>query len=319
MRSKPTTPLRVSPEVERALRAGRPIVGIESAIISPGGAYPGNVELLRSVCDVLNKRGATPAIIAAVNGRLHVGLSEDDVERFARAERVIKVGRRDLAATLVRGDLGATTVSAALYGAQLAGVPIVITGAIGGVHRGFEETLDVSADLEELSRSRAAVVCTGAKIILDIPRTLEFLETKGVPVLGLRTKDFPAYFCASGREVDACFEEPADIAAVMATHWALGMDCGLVVAVAPPPDLVIEPEIIEKHVEEALAGAARDGIAGKAITPYLLRRLEEATSGLSDRIRRASILRVAEAAADIAVAYARLADRRVTMVDGGRA
>jgi pseudouridine-5'-phosphate glycosidase len=310
MKSDPEKLLELSSEVADALHRRLPIVAIESSMVSPAGDFPKNIELYSAVADVLRSRGVIPAILAVMDGRIRVGLDGPDLERFARAEPLTKVGRRDLPVSVTRGEVGSTTVSSALYCAHLSGLPIVMTGAIGGVHRGYEETLDASADLEELARTRAAVVCAGAKVILDLARTLEYLETKGVPVLGYGTDDFPAYFCASGLRVDRRLDSAADVARVMGAHWALGMDCGMVVAVPPSPEIAADRSEIEVNVRNALSEATRNGVVGKAITPFLLAHLEKATGGLSDRVRRASVLQVAKASAEIAIEFSMLMSQR---------
>jgi len=291
-------------EIADALAQGKAIVLIESAVISPAGKFPVNTELYHAASAAIRRRGAIPALVAVMAGKIRIGLSPIELERLACATDVIKLARRDLAMALAQDLIGSTTVSSALFCATLAGLPIVITGAIGGVHRGYETTMDASADLETLADTRAAVVCGGAKIILDIPRTLEYLETKGVPVLGYRTGHFPAYFTTTTLPVDAQLDKAELVAEVMKLHWGLNQQTGLVIAV-PPPDDAIDADRIEAHVAEALAAAARDRISGKAITPYMLRHLEAATGGLSARIQRQVVVGVAEAAADIAVAYSR--------------
>lgn len=294
-------------EIADAIAHGKAVVVIESAMISPAGKFPANTELYHAAADAIRRRGAIPALVAVMDRKIRIGLSSLELERFARATEVAKLARRDLAMALAQDLTGSTTVSSALFCATLAGLPIVITGAIGGVHRGYETTMDASADLEALADTRAAVVCGGAKIILDIPRTLEYLETKGVPVLGYRTAHFPAYFTTTTLPVDAQLDEAELVAEVMKLHWGLNQKTGLIVAVPPPDDAIgagrLEAHVAEAHVAEALAAAARDRISGKALTPYMLRHLEAATGGLSARIQRQVVVRVAETAADIAIAY----------------
>ena len=298
--------LVLSSEVVAAELSGQPVVAVESSLVAPAGAFPDNLTLFFEVGEALRSRGVVPAIVVVMDGLIRIGLDGPDLEQVARTKAVTKVGRRDLATAIARGDTASTTVSSALCCAQLAGLPIVMTGAIGGVHRGHEESLDVSADLDELARTPVAVISAGAKVILDLPRTLEFLETKGVPVFGYRTADFPAYFCPSGLPVDARLDSAAEVANVMKIHWALGMDGGIVIAVPPSGDIAVNREEIEVHVRDALAEAVRKGVTGKAITPFLLTHLEKATGGVSDRIRRASVLQVAAAAAEIAIEFSKL-------------
>ncbi|MCX7306570.1 MAG: pseudouridine-5'-phosphate glycosidase [Afipia sp.] len=301
MSFRASPPLDVAPEIADAIARNRPVVAIESVIVSPAGLYPSNVSLFNEVSDAMRASDVVPALVAVIDGRIVVGASSRQLEQLGRAKAVPKVGKRELALALVKGGVAMTTVSATLYCAHLCGIPIAMTGAIGGVHRGYEDTLDVSSDLEELGTTPVAVVCTGAKIILDLARTLEYLETKSVPVIGLRVSNFPAYFCSTRLSIER-INEPAEVAALMEMHWALGLETGLVVAV--PPSIQMSEGPLEALVLDALTQARQDSVSGKALTPYLLKHLDTATAGESERMRRAAILDVAKAAGEISIAYA---------------
>jgi pseudouridine-5'-phosphate glycosidase len=294
--------IEIAPEVAAAIADLKPVVAIESALVNPAGRYPDNTALYGEIAAAMRETGVVPALVSIIDGRILVGHSPDQIERLGRAMSVAKAGKRELAMVLANGGVASTTVSATLFIAGLCGIRIAMTGAIGGVHRDFEETLDVSADLGELGRTPVAIVCTGAKIILDLPRTLEFLETSCVPVVGFRVSNFPAYFCGSGLAIDR-IDDPARIAALLDTHWSLGINSGVVVA-APPPATEFGAAALESIVAAAMAQARADGISGKAVTPYLLRQVDTATAGESERIRRVATLAVGKAAAEVASAYA---------------
>lgn len=281
MTNKPAL-LRVQPEVSDALASGLPVVALESTIISHGMPYPRNIETALRVEQAVRDSGAVPATIALLDGYMQVGLPKADIERLGMPEAsVSKVSRRDLAVLLSTRRLGATTVAATMFIAHQAGIRIFATGGIGGVHRGATHTMDVSADLQELARTPVAVVTAGAKAILDLPLTLEYLETQGVPVLGFQTDQFPAFYTRqSGLAVDYRLDEPAELAQVLRTHWQLGLG-GVVVANPIPAAFEIAAEEIELAIQQALDLARQQGIKGKAVTPFLLSQLEKLTSGHS--------------------------------------
>jgi pseudouridine-5'-phosphate glycosidase len=300
--------LELADEVAAALREGRPVVALESTLVAHGMPWPRNVETAHALEFVVREAGAVPATIAVVDGRAKAGLAADDIERLGRGDGVAKVSRRDLPVVLARGDTGATTVAATMIVAALAGIPVFATGGIGGVHRGAETTFDVSADLQELARTSVAVVCAGAKSILDLGLTLEYLETHGVPVLGYRTDRFPAFYSRdSGFPLDARVDAAADIARVMQAKWQLGLDGGLVVANPIPAAHEVPRERVERATTQALADARAKGITGKAVTPFLLARVNELTGGESLEANVALVVSNARLAAQVAVAYSALA------------
>lgn len=295
----------LSPEVDSALQDGRPVVALESAVITHGLPRPHNLESARRCEAAVRAVGAVPATIGVVSGRLVVGLDEDQLVTLALSEDVGKVSRRDLALTVARGGHGGTTVSATMIAAYLAGIRVFATGGIGGVHRG--EADDVSADLPELAMTSVAVVCAGAKSILDLPRTLEYLETAGVPVIGYGTDAFPAFYAtSSGLPVDARVETAEEVAALLRVKWEMGLEGGLLVTVPPPPEAALPYDEMEAAVEQALEAAAREGVRGKALTPFLLSRVAEATGARSLTANLALLENNARVAAEVAVALAPL-------------
>ena len=296
--------LQIAPAVAAALAAGGPVVALESTIISHGMPYPRNLETARRVEAIIRDAGAVPATIAVLDGRLRVGLDDAELERLATEAGLAKLSRRDLPIALATGGSGATTVAATMIVAAAAGIAVFATGGIGGVHRGGESSLDISADLEELARTPVAVVCAGAKAILDLPRTLEYLETRGVPVIGFQTAVFPAFYTRdSGLPVDHRAGSADEVARIMAAQWQLGGG-GLVVANPIAPAEELDPAVIDEAIATALEEAERDGIRGKAVTPYLLERLEALTGGISLAANIALVLDNAAVGAAIAVAYA---------------
>jgi len=297
--------LKLHPDVARAIKENRPVVALESTLISHGLPAPGNLETARALEAVIRDSGAVPATVAVLDGRIRVGLDDEDLERLAQPG-VRKVSRRDLPLALAQGISGATTVAATMIAAELAGIAVFATGGIGGVHRGVETTLDISADLEELATSRVAVVCAGAKAILDLPRTLEYLETKGVPVVGYGTDRFPAFYTASlALPVDGRCDTADEVARLLRAKWNLGLAGGVVVAVPIPEDAALDAEAVEQAVRQAVAEADAQGVRGKALTPFLLGRLEALTGGASLSANRALLLNNARVAAGIAAAYCR--------------
>jgi pseudouridine-5'-phosphate glycosidase len=274
--------LQFSPEVQAARAAGKPIVALESTIISHGMPYPQNVQTAREVEQVIRDAGAVPATIAIIDGRICIGLSDEQLEVLGNASDAIKVSRRDLAYVLAQGKLGATTVAATMICAQLAGIEVFVTGGIGGVHRGAETSFDISADLQELAQTSVAVVCAGVKSILDIGLTLEYLETHGVPVLSVGQPGFPAFFTRdSGFKADFQIDAPEDQARFIRTKWQLGLQGGVVVGNPVPAEMAMQNAEIDGIIEQALAEAGRQGVKGKAVTPFLLARIKELTGGRS--------------------------------------
>ncbi|MDY0962812.1 pseudouridine-5'-phosphate glycosidase [Massilia sp. CFBP9026] len=274
--------LLFSPEVAAARTAGKPIVALESTIISHGMPYPQNVHTAREVEQVIRDAGAVPATIAIIKGKICVGLSEDQLETLGSSPDAIKVSRRDLPYVLAQGRLGATTVAATMICAELAGIEVFVTGGIGGVHRGAETSFDISADLQELSQTSVAVVCAGVKSILDIGLTLEYLETHGVPVLAVGQPGFPAFFTRdSGFKADFQLDSPEEQAAFIRTKWQLGLKGGVVVSNPVPAESAMAPDEIDAIIHQALQEAQQQAVTGKQVTPFLLARIKELTGGRS--------------------------------------
>ena len=273
--------LDISPEVKKALDEGRPVVALESTIISHGMPYPRNVETALLVEQTIRDCGATPATIAVIGGRLKAGLSRDEIEYLGKTGRgVAKASRRDLPALVARGADGATTVTTTMIIAHMAGIKIFATGGIGGVHRGAEVTMDISADLEELAQTPVMVVCAGAKSILDLGLTLEYLETQGVPVIGYGTDELPAFYTRrSGFGVDYRVDSPAELAAMFRAQRDLGYKGGMLVTNPIPEEYSMDKAVIDKAIDEALAQAKAQGIHGKETTPFLLAKVVELTGG----------------------------------------
>jgi pseudouridine-5'-phosphate glycosidase len=299
--------VEVSVEVAEALSAGRAVVALESTIITHGMPYPANLETARAVEAVVRDNGAVPATIALVEGRARVGLDDATLERLASSEGVAKASRRDLPALAATKASAGTTVAATMYLAHLAGVAIFATGGIGGVHRGAEHTFDISADLDELGSTPVTVICAGAKSILDLPKTLEVLETRGVPVIGVGTDEFPAFFSrTSGLPVDHRVETAEELAVLLAAHRAYGMRGGVLVANPIPAGDALDGSDIDARVDEAIADAERAGVSRKEVTPYLLERINELTGGRSLVANIALIRNNAALAARTAVALSSL-------------
>lgn len=298
--------LVIAPEVEAARAAGGPVVALESTLIAHGLPYPQNVEAALGMEAEVRAAGATPATIGVLAGRIVVGLRPDEVERLATARGVAKVSRRDLPVVLARGATGATTVAGTLAIMALVGLRVFATGGIGGVHRDAAESFDLSADLAELARVGALVVCAGAKAVLDLRRTVEALETLGVTVLGYRTDQFPAFYSAtSGLPVPARVETPAEAAAVLSARLRLGLDGAVLLTVPPPAAVALPAAEIEAALEGALAEAARRGVRGPALTPFLLQAVAAATGGRSLAANVALLRQNARTAAEAAVALSR--------------
>ncbi len=273
--------VRANEEVREALGEGRPVVALESTIISHGMPYPQNVETAMSVERILREEGVVPATVGIVDGEGVVGLSEAEIEELGRrGSGVPKVSRRDLPVVMAEGSWGATTVATTMILAAKAGVEFFVTGGIGGVHRGAENTFDVSADLEELGRTNVTVICAGAKAILDLPKTLEVLETKGVPVLGFGTEELPAFYTrTSGLSVDRRVDDAEEVARIVRAKRELGLDGGVLVANPIPEQWSMEPGVINAAIEEALAEMDAAGVHGKECTPFLLAKVKEITGG----------------------------------------
>jgi pseudouridine-5'-phosphate glycosidase len=274
--------LLISPEVAAARAAGKPVVALESTIISHGMPYPQNVQMAREVEQLIRDAGAVPATIAIMGGRICIGLNEEQLELLGTSQDAMKVSRRDLAYVLAQGKLGATTVAATMICAALAGIEVFVTGGLGGVHRGAETSFDISADLQELAHTNVAVVCAGVKSILDIGLTLEYLETHGVPVISVGQPGFPAFFTReSGFKADFQIDGAHEQASFIRTKWNLGLNGGVVVSNPVPQESAMPKEEIDRITEQALAEAGQQGITGKAITPFLLDRIKQLTGGRS--------------------------------------
>ena len=273
--------LDVSPEVAAAVAEGKPVVALESTIISHGMPYPQNVETALKVESIIRENGAVPATIAILGGRLKAGLTPEEIEYLGKKGTAVhKASRRDLAVLCARGEDGATTVTTTMIIAHMAGIQIFATGGIGGVHRGAETTMDISADLEELSQTQVMVVCAGAKSILDLGLTLEYLETHGVPVIGYGTEELPAFYTRkSGFGVDYRIDSPAELAAAFKASLEMGLKGGMLVTNPIPEAYSMDPAVINKAIDEAVAEAKAQGIHGKETTPFLLARIKDITGG----------------------------------------
>ena len=275
--------LRIRDEVKQAIEAGKPVIALESTIISHGMPYPQNVQTALQVEKIVREHGGIPATIGIIDGTGVVGMSEAEIEEFGkRGMSIPKVSRRDLPVIMATGSWGATTVATTMILAALGGVEFFVTGGIGGVHRGAELTFDVSADLEELARTNVTVICAGAKAILDLPKTLEVLETKGVPVLGYQTAELPAFYTrTSGLKVDYALKDAKEAAAVIHAKRDLGLDGGVLITNPIPEEYSMDPEAINKVIDEAIREMDEKGIKGKECTPFLLARIAEITGGES--------------------------------------
>ena len=300
--------LDVNPEVAAAVAEGRPVVALESTIISHGMPYPQNVETALNVERIIRENGAVPATIAIIGGRLKAGLTAEEIEYFGKKGQAIhKASRRDLAVLCARGEDGATTVTTTMIIAHMAGIRIFATGGIGGVHRGAETTMDISADLEELSQTPVMVVCAGAKSILDLGLTLEYLETKGVPVIGYGTEELPAFYTRqSGFGVDYRIDTPEELAGAFKASQDMGLKGGMLVTNPIPEEYSMSPEVINAAIDQAIAECKAKGIHGKETTPFLLARVAEITGGdsLASNIRL--VYNNAKVAAQTAAAYCKL-------------
>lgn len=301
--------LQISPEVQDALNNNKPVVALESTIISHGMPFPQNAQTALEVEDAIRQQGVIPATIAIIRGVMKVGLSKEEIELLGReGHAVTKVSRRDLPFVVAAGINGATTVASTMIIAAMAGIKVFATGGIGGVHRGAEHTFDISADLQELAKTNVAVVCAGAKSILDLGLTTEYLETNGVPLIGYQTQSLPAFFCrTSPFEVSIRLDSAEAIARAMTVKWQTGLNGGLVVANPIPEQFAMPEETINAAIDQAVKEAEEQGVTGKASTPFLLARVAELTGGDSLKSNIQLVFNNARLACDIAKAYQRIA------------
>lgn len=299
--------MRYSDEVKKAKAEGRPIVSLESTIISHGMPYPKNKETALALEAIIREEGAVPATIGIIDGEIVIGMNEEEIEAFSTRKGIRKVSKRDLPIVMARKEWGATTVSATVLCSAMAGIDIFATGGIGGVHRGAEKTWDVSRDLYELGSEPTMVVCSGAKAILDLPKTIEVLETQGVSVLSYESETFASFYSrSSGLPVDAVFRDPAEAAAILKARRDLGLTGGVLVSNPCPEEMALPNEYIEKAIDEAVKEAEEQKITGKAVTPFLLSRIATITGGESLETNMALVKNNARLAAKIALSYSKL-------------
>ncbi len=300
--------LDIRSEVAEALRAGKPVLALESTIISHGMPYPRNMETALQVEQIVRERGAVPATIAILGGRLKVGLAPEEIETLGKLGlKVHKASRRDIPFLVSKKEDGATTVASTMIIAALAGIRVFATGGIGGVHRGAPETFDISADLQELAHTNVAVICAGVKSILDIGLTLEYLESNGVPVVGYQTEEMPAFYTReSGFKVDYRVDSPKEIAAALKAKWDLGLNGGIIIANPIPAEYAMDPAIISAAIARAVAESEERGIKGKDVTPFLLDRVQQLTGGDSLDSNIQLVFNNARVGAEIAIELARL-------------
>lgn len=299
--------LLIKPEIEEALKKGLPVVALESTIISHGMPYPENVKTAREVERIVRENGAIPATIAILNGKMTVGLNEEELELLGTSKNVVKASRRDLPFIIAKKMNGATTVAATMIIAALAGIKVFATGGIGGVHRNAQETFDISADLQELANTNVAVVCAGAKSILDIGLTLEYLETQGVPVVGFGTDEFPAFYTRkSGFKVDYRVDSEVELALALKVKWDLGLKGGIVIGNPIPYQYEMDYDLINNAINEALEEAESKGIKGKDTTPFLLSKVKDITEGKSLESNIQLVYNNAKLAAKLALELSKL-------------
>ena len=299
--------LSITPEIEKALKEGKPIVALESTILSHGMPYPENVEFAHKVEEVVRGAGAIPATTAIIGGKLKVGLNTEELELMCKGENIAKASRRDVAVYLTTGRTAATTVATTMLIANLAGIRVFATGGIGGVHRGAQETMDISADLQEFAHTPVCVVSAGCKSILDIGLTLEYLETYGVPVLGYQTDRFPAFYCEdSGFGVDYEVKDAAEVAQIMKTKWDLGLEGGVLLGNPIPHEYSMDHKVIDAAIDKAIEMSKEKGIRGKATTPFLLATIKELTGGSSFASNLQLAYNNAKVASLVAVEFAKL-------------
>jgi len=298
-------PLVFSEEVSDAIRSGSPVVALESNVITHGLAYPENAATAKKVEGAVRAGGAIPATIGIADGRILVGMTDADIERFASTPGIPKVSSRDMPVVLAQGGMGATTVASSLVAAELAGIPFFSSAGIGGVHRGAEKTMDISSDLIQFTRSKVAVVCAGAKSILDLGLTMEFLETHCVPLISYKTDDFPAFYCiSSGIRSPHRLDDEAAIARAVEWHWALGNHSSLLITTPIRKEDAIDSREVDAVIEQAMANAEREGIRGNAITKYLMRAVDKVTEGRSAKANMSVLISTAELAGRVAAAHA---------------
>lgn len=299
--------LNINPQVKKALEERKPVVALESTIISHGMPYPKNVETALNVERIVKAEGAVPATIAILNGKLKVGLTEEEIEYLGKAQGVIKTSRRDLPYIVAKGLDGATTVASTMIIANMAGIKVFVTGGIGGVHRGAQQSFDISADLQELAHTNVAVVCAGAKSILDLGLTLEYLETFGVPVIGFRTDEFPAFYTRkSGHNVDYRVEDEKELAQIVKAKWDLELQGGLVIGNPIPEQYEMNYDTINSAISKALEEAEEKGIKGKKVTPFLLSKVKDETGGDSLESNIRLVFNNAQLGARLSVELAKL-------------
>lgn len=297
----------ISDEVQLALDNNKPVVALESTIISHGFNYPENLECARECERIIREEGAIPATIGIVEGKIVIGLSDEQIIQFAQNRDTAKCSRRDVAAIIAKKENGATTVTTTMFFAHMAGIKVFATGGIGGVHFDGENTMDISADLEELARTNVAVVCSGAKSILDIPRTLEYLETNGVTTLGYQTDAFPDFYTQdSGKKVDYRVESTDEVAEIIKVKDALGMESGIVIANPIPAEHALETDFISKLIQSVVLDAANKGIKGNKVTPYILEALHRESEGKSVVANKELVFNNSRIASKLAISYANL-------------
>lgn len=300
----------LSDEVKEAISNDREVVALESTIISHGLPYPKNIEMAIDVENIIRTEGAVPATIALINGKIRIGLTHSEIEALGDVEnhsRILKASRRDIAYILSSKQMGTTTVSGTMISAQLAGIRLFVTGGIGGVHRDAENTFDISADLQELGRTSVAVICAGAKSILDVPKTLEVLETLGVPVIGYKTDKFPEFYCSEGpHNVDYRMDDLNDIAKMLQTKWLMGISGGALIANPIPIKDEVDRQYLENMILEAIEEANKQGIKGKSVTPFLLKYLSAHSEGKTLKANLSLIKNNAKVGAQLAVAMQRM-------------
>ena len=299
--------MKINPEVIKALKENKPVVALESTIISHGMPYPKNVETALLVEKTILDNGAVPATIGIIDGEPIVGMTHEEIEEFGKRKGILKASRLDLPVIYVKKLWAATTVAATMIIAAQAGIEVFVTGGIGGVHRGANETMDISADLQELAKTNVAVICAGAKAILDLPLTMEYLETMGVPVLGYQTEELPAFYTReSGLKVNYKVDTPKEIALIMKEKKENALNGGILITNPIPKEYALDKKVIDKAIEEALNKAEQQGIKGKAVTPFLLKTIVELTDGESLESNIKLVLNNAVLGAQIAKEYKKL-------------
>ena len=308
--------LDIHPEIQEALTQGKPVVALESTIISHGMPYPENIKTAKEVEEIVRENGAVPATVAILHGKMKVGLTDDDLEFLATSKDIRKASRRDIPYIVSQKLHGATTVAATMIIAELAGIKVFVTGGIGGVHRGALETMDISADLQELTKTDVAVVCAGPKAILDIGLTLEYLETHGVPVIGFQTNEMPAFYTrTSGFPVDIRLDSEKDIAELLKVKWELGLKGGAVIANPIPAQHEMDHDLINNAIKKALVQAKKMDIIGKKITPFLLDTIKEITQGKSLASNIELIKNNVKVGSKIAVELVKICKNRILTFD----